>query len=87
MAQIDDDIAMVTNIRGVLESALAWIQADAARQQAAIDAALQNGATGAQLAPLSDNLAQTLAKANEVAAAIAAPGATVATKPVQGTIS
>lgn len=71
-ATLQEDIEQVRRTNGVLQSALVWIQGNGARIQAAIELALANGATAEELAPLSAIVDETEAKANEVAAAIAA---------------
>jgi hypothetical protein len=72
-ATLAEDLEQVRRTHGVLQSALLFIQGETARLQAAIDAALVNGATAEELAPLSAEVDAMEAKANEVAAAIAAP--------------
>lgn len=63
--------AAVDRIEGVAESATALINGIAARIQAAIEAALANGATEAQLQPFVDEVVQLNAQADALAAAVA----------------
>lgn len=69
---VDAFITQIHDTEGVLDSALAFITGSAARIQAAVDVAISNGATAAQLQPVTDELAIQKAKADAVAAAIAA---------------
>lgn len=62
----------IKKTRGVLSSVKVFLDGEAARRQAAIDAALALGATEAQLAPIQEELDGMSAQADEVAAAIAA---------------
>lgn len=64
--------AAVDRIEGVAESATTLINGIAARIQAAIDQALENGATAEQLQPFVDEVAQLNAQAEALAAAVAA---------------
>lgn len=76
-AIIDGITAEATNDVTVMGSATKLINGFQAAEQAAIDQALANGATAAQLAPLIDLNAQLKASASDLAAAVAAntPGA------------
>lgn len=65
-------IDQIKNTDGVLDSATLLITTFAAREQAAIDAALANGATAAQLEPITSELANVKAKTDALAAAVAA---------------
>ena len=62
----------VTNTEGVIDSAIALINGIAAKIQAAVDAALLNGATAAELAPLVAVKDDLIAKSDALAAAVAA---------------
>lgn len=61
----------VDKTQGVMESATTLINGFAARLQVAIDQALANGATEAELAPFIDEVAQLNASADALAAAVA----------------
>ncbi len=61
----------VDKTEGVMESATVLINGFAARLQAAIDQALANGATEAELQPFIDEVAQLNAGADALAAAVA----------------
>ena len=69
---LDALAAQVTQTNTVIASAVTLINGIAARIQAAVDAALANGATAAELAPVQDEVnalnAQTQALADAVAA-------------------
>jgi len=65
-------IAQIEATDTVLDSAVAFINGQAARIQAAVDAALAIGATAAQLQPVQDEVTAMKAKADAVAAAIVA---------------
>ena len=71
-ADLTPMITQVQGVEGVLDSALAYVQGNAARMQTAVDAALANGATAAQLAPVQAEIDATTAKAQAISAAIAA---------------
>jgi len=71
-AVLADLTAAVTNIVGVAQSAEAALNGVAARIQAAVDAALANGATAAELAPVQDEVNALNAEAANLAAAVAA---------------
>jgi hypothetical protein len=62
----------VTSITGVVDSAIALINGFAARMQAAVDAALLNGATAAELAPVQAEVDSLKASDAALAAAVAA---------------
>jgi hypothetical protein len=70
-ATLAEDIEQVKRVRGVLQSTLLFIQGEAGRLRAAVDAALANGATAEELAPLSAEVDAMEAQANEIAGAIA----------------
>lgn len=72
-ADLGPMIAKLQGIEGVLDSALAYINDSAARLKAAVEAALANGATAEQLAPVQAELDATVAKADAIALAIATP--------------
>ena len=69
---LGDLAAAVTNIVGVAKSAETALTGVAARIQAAVDAALQNGATAAELAPVQQEVDALNAEATSLAAAVAA---------------
>lgn len=71
-ADLSDEIQTVKDTEGVIDSAIALINGIAARIQAAIDAALANGATAEELQPLSDEVVALKAKSDALAAAVAA---------------
>jgi len=71
-ADLSDEIQTIKDTEGVVESATAFINGNAARIQAAIDKALELGATAEQLQPLSDEVVAMKAKADALAEAIAA---------------
>jgi hypothetical protein len=71
-ANVQPLIDNVRNVHGVLESAKAWFDGQEARLEAVKAEALARGATEQELAPLTEEIALTHAKAAEVAAAIAA---------------
>jgi ABC-type Na+ transport system ATPase subunit NatA len=71
-ADLSDDVQTVRDTIGVLASGTVFISGLAARQQAAIDAALENGATAEELAPLTSLQGELLAKKDEFAAAMVA---------------
>jgi hypothetical protein len=71
-ANLDPMIQEIQQVSGVLDSALVWINGSAARQQAAIDKAIADGATKEQLAGIQAVLDEQKAKADAIAAAIAA---------------
>lgn len=56
----------------IMGSATVLINGFTARLQAAVDAALANGATAAQLAPVTDEIAALKAGSTDLAAAVAA---------------
>jgi hypothetical protein len=68
-------IAQIQAAEGIEDSATAFITGEAGRMQAAVDAALANGATAAQLQPVTDEVAALKTKSDALAAALAAnPG-------------
>jgi len=62
----------VTNITTVAASATALINGIAARIQAAVDAAIQNGATADELKPVQDEVNALNAASADLSAAVAA---------------
>ncbi len=64
--------AAVEKTTQVEASAVTLINGIAARIQAAIDKALENGATAEELQPLTDEVAQLNSQADALAAAVAA---------------
>ncbi len=72
---LDDLTAAVAKTEGAEDSAIAFIQGVPALIQAAVDKALANGATAAELAPFAQLSTDMSAKADAIGAAIAAnPG-------------
>lgn len=72
-AQVLTDLqASVAKTTEVEASAVTLINGIAARIQAAVDAALANGATAAELQPVIDEVASLNAAADALAAAVAA---------------
>lgn len=69
---IEDTISTIESTVGVMESARVAITGIAARIEAAVAAALVNGATAAELAPVSAEVALLKAKSQELSDAIAA---------------
>ena len=69
---LDDLAAAVERTKGVEASAVQALSGVAARIQAAVDAALANGATAEQLAPVQDEVNALTASADALAAAVAA---------------
>jgi hypothetical protein len=68
---LSDDVAAVAAAVGAMQSATVLINSFAARQQAAIDQALENGATAAELKPLTDLQASVVAETANLAQAVA----------------
>lgn len=64
--------AAVTRESEVVQSAVVLINGIAARVQAAVDAAIANGATAGELAPVQDEVNTMKANADALAAAVAA---------------
>jgi hypothetical protein len=62
--------AQVTNTTTVMASATILINGIAARIQAAVDAAIQNGATAEELAPVQDEVTALANASNELATAV-----------------
>lgn len=58
--------------KGVIESAITFISGTAARVQAAVDAAIANGATAEELAPVQTEVDSLKSERENLAAAIAA---------------
>jgi len=72
-AQVLTDLdAAVTNAKGAMESATVLINGIAAKVQAAVDAAMANGATAAELAPVQAQVDALNTDANALAAATVA---------------
>lgn len=69
---LDDLATSVTNATTVQASATALINGFAARQQAAIDVAIANGATAAQLAPVQAEVDALTASSAALSAAVVA---------------
>jgi hypothetical protein len=69
---VADLVASVTNARGVMSSATTLINGFQAKLDAAIAAAVANGATAEELAPLTELSAGVKADADALAAAVAA---------------
>lgn len=67
-----DLTAAVANAKGAMDSATDLINGIAARIQAAVDAALANGATAAELAPVQAEIDALNQDARELADAVAA---------------
>ena len=72
MAVIDDILANVTAANTVEQSAIVFINGVPALIQAAVAQAQANGATAAQLQPVTDAATQLKANADALAAAITA---------------
>jgi hypothetical protein len=64
--------AQVTNTTTVMASATVLINGIAARIQTAVDAAIQNGATAEELAPVQAEITALAAGSNELAIAVGA---------------
>src|ERR1043165_5080655 len=71
-ADLSGEVQTIRDTIGTMQSATALISTFAQRQQAAIDAALENGATAAELQPLTDLQASLVATQSDLAAAVAA---------------
>lgn len=72
-AQVLEDLRVaVEHNTAVVSSAVALINGIAARIQAAVDAALANGATAAELQPVTDEVTALNASADALAAAVQA---------------
>lgn len=69
---LQDDLERVRNTRGVLQSVLVWVSESNNRLQAAVDAAMEKGATQDQLQPFLTEISETNAVAQQVAQAITA---------------
>ena len=69
---LDALAAAVTNISNAADSATALINGIAGRIQAAVDAALANGATAEELVPVTDEIAALNSKADALSQAVAA---------------
>jgi len=70
-ADLQPLIDEVAAIKGVDDSAIAFINGFAAKLQAAVDKALDGGATAAQLQPVTDVVNQAKTESDALAAAIA----------------
>jgi hypothetical protein len=83
ITEIETEVARMT---AVVPSAIALIEGISARVQAGIDAALAAGATEAQLATLTDEVAALQSGSTALAAAVAAntPGGPTTPVPEQG---
>ena len=64
--------AQVSNTTTVMGSATTLINGIAARIQKAVDAAIQNGATAEELAPVQDEVTALTNASNELATAVGA---------------
>ena len=71
-ADLQPDIDAITRAKGLEDSATTLISGIAARVQAAVDAAIGNGATEAQLQPVSDVVTALNASSDALATALAA---------------
>jgi len=71
---LDQLTQQVTNTTGVEQSAVVFINGIQAKIDAAVAAALENGATAEQLQPISDLSTAMEAQTDALAAAIAAQG-------------
>jgi len=71
-ADLSGTIQTVKDTEGVVDSATALINSFATRIQAAVDAAIGNGATAEQLQPVTDEVTALKAKSDALAAAVAA---------------
>jgi len=69
---LEDLRAQVETTNGVIASAVAVLNGIAARIQAAVDAALANGATAEELAPVTAEVASLTASTQGLADAVAA---------------
>jgi hypothetical protein len=75
MSVLDDLAAQVAATNGVMQSAVTLINGIAARIQAAVDAAVQGGASAAELAPVQGEVDALKAQSDTLAAAVVAnPG-------------
>ncbi len=71
-AQVLTDLSDATaKAKGAMESATVLINGIASRVQAAVDAALANGATAAELAPVSQLVSDLNTDADALSAAVA----------------
>jgi hypothetical protein len=72
-AQVLTDLATATaNAKGAMESATVLINGIAARVKAAVDAAILNGATAEELAPVSQLVSDLNTDATALSAAVVA---------------
>jgi hypothetical protein len=72
MSVLDEQVTQIRSTTGVIQSATLLIDAFAARLQAAVDTAIANGATEAQLAPVKAELTTMVAARDDLARAVAA---------------
>lgn len=79
---VDQAIQVMTNAGTVDDAAIIFINAVPAMVQAAVDAALNNGATASQLQPVSDLAVTLQAKSDAVTAALTANTPTPPPTPV-----
>ena len=73
-ADLGPMIQKIHDAEGIEDSAIAFINGEAARLQAAVDAALANGATAEQIVPITDEVEALKVKSDALAAALAANG-------------
>lgn len=66
------DLDKTRATKGVLQSVLVWMNGYNDRLRAAVAAAMANGATAEELAPLTAEIGDTALVADQVAAAVAA---------------
>lgn len=71
-ADLSELVADVTKARGVVQSATVYVNGVAQRIKDAVEAALANGATEAELAPVRDLANQLEADADALSAAMVA---------------
>lgn len=69
---LDALAAQITQTTDAEDAAIALLNGIAARIQAAVDAALANGATAAELAPVTTEVANLKAKTDALSAAVVA---------------
>jgi hypothetical protein len=69
---VADEIQTIHDVEGVIDSATALVNTIASKIAAAVEAALANGASAAELQPLADLQVEIKAKADALAAAVAA---------------
>lgn len=71
-ADLSPLIAEIKAVEDVEDAAVQWVNGESARMQTAINAALANGATAAQLAPVQAEVDAAKAKADAIGSAIVA---------------